>query len=427
MCESGGQVRGFDVSSGELVRVFGGHTGAVIQAMWSPDGKRLFTAGLDQELLQWDMGVGGSLVGSQTLDDPASATTAWAGQDATTVGLFGDPQQGGRLALVDLADGRVLKPSQSTGTQGASTARTGGQGNLLVAQDGDGQVTVWNTRSGAFLGDVKLPPLALNDAETWVSPDGVTAATIRDTGVTLYLIDLRTRKVSTVAMKLPRKLLPLAVYRWMPDGRHVLIAAGSEQTGVSDVLLVDTTTGNVVKRIAVPGNPGEVAPDPTGHWIAAAGQDGLLRFISVSTGKLLAPPQNAVDGQVYNVSVSPDGRYVATTGAPGQVRLWDTTTFREVGPDLPTPVSGGDARVRFAPDGSLVGVFSPNPPASTQDLAEPADAAAGHDLRHGPVVWVYPVGRTAWIKQACTVVGRQLTRDEWNTYLPELAYKPSCG
>jgi WD40 repeat protein len=213
----------------------------------------------------------------------------------------------------------------------------------------------------------------------------------------------------------------------MPDGRHVLVAAGQETTGTSDILVVDTRTGAVTKRLVAPGAPSEVAPDPTGRWIAAGGQDGLLRFFSVSTGRLLAPPQEAVGGQVYNVSVSPDGRYVATTGAPGEVRLWDTTTFRQVGPDLPSPISGGDARVRFAPDGSLVGVFSPDPPPSDQNMAEPVTAGSGHDLRHGAAIWIYPVGRAAWVKQACGTVGRQLTRDEWNTYLPELAYDPACG
>src|SRR6185369_8502883 len=146
--------------------------------------------------------------------------------------------------------------------------------------------------------------------------------------------------------------------------------------------------------------------------------------LDLTDGHLLAPPQTAVDGQVYNVAVSPDGRYVATGGAPGQVRLWDTTTFRQVGPDLPTPLGATTSRVRFAPDGSLVAVFS------SQDgqyaPLTPGDPTAGGDLRHGPIVWVYPVGRSSWTAAACRTVGRPLSRDEWDTYLPELGYDPAC-
>ena len=132
----------------------------------------------------------------------------------------------------------------------------------------------------------------------------------------------------------------------------------------------------------------------------------------------------AVDGLVYNVSVSPDGRYVVTGGAPGQVRIWDTTTFREVGPTLPGPVDAGVARVRFTPDGSLVSVFTPLDGSLVQTGG--LDVASGGDLRHGPVAWVYPVGRAAWSAAACRVVGRPLTRAEWNTFLPQQPYAPAC-
>ena len=159
------------------------------------------------------------------------------------------------------------------------------------------------------------------------------------------------------------------------------------------MLLVDPRTGRVERRIAVPGDPYEMTANPAGTWLAAAGVDGYLRFISLADGHLLAPPQVAVDGIVYNVSVSPDGRYVATGGAPGQIRLWDTSTFREVGPDLPTPIEAGTARVRFAPDGSLVAVFSAFEGVPTTE--EPLDQASGADLRHGAVVWSYPIGRSA--------------------------------
>ena len=302
--------------------------------------------------------------------------------------------------------------------------RSGGRGTLVAAADLDGTVTVWDSAAGRFLGTVDLPKDEL-EPQVWVADDGVTAATMRTADGPLYLIDLRTRAVRTVPLHLglPSGSVPYGVFRWTHQGQ-VVVVAGTEQHPVATALIVDVRTGRVLHRVPVPGDPYEVAPNPAGTWLAEAGQDGQLRFVSIADGRLLGPAQVAVDGLVYNVSVSPDGRYVVTGGAPGQVRIWDTTTFREVGPTLPGPVDAGVARVRFTPDGSLVSVFTPMDGSIVQTGG--LDVASGGDLRHGPVVWVYPVGRAAWSDAACAVVHRPLTRAEWSTFLPQQPYAPAC-
>jgi len=80
--------------------------------------------------------------------------------------------------------------------------------------------------------------------------------------------------------------------------------------------------------------------------------------------------------------------------------------------------------VSVSPDGSLVAVFAPFEGVPTTNA--PPDQASGADLRHGAVVWSYPIGRSAWAANACRIVGRSLSHEEWNTFLPELAYQPSC-
>jgi DNA-binding SARP family transcriptional activator/WD40 repeat protein len=411
------RVQVWDVGSGELVRSFGGHVGAVISGGWSPDGRLLYTAGLDLQVLAWDMAGDDSLVRTVSLDDPADVGTAWATTASVVVGL-----SDGHLLFVHRPDGAVIRPSQTAGTDYLDTVRSGGRSTLVVASDLDGTVTVWDSATGRDLGPVNLPPAQL-DPQVWVSDNGVTAATMRSADGPLYLIDLPTRTVRTLTLHLPAGAVPYGVFRWTHDG-HVLIAAGTAQDPITQALLVDPRTGRVDHRVAVPGEPEEIAVNPTSTWLAAAGQDGNLWFVRIADGHLLAPAQNAVDGIVNNVNVSPDGRYVVTGGAPGQVRLWDTAAFRQVGPDLPAPIDAGTARVRFTPDGSLVAVFTAfqgNPASSGAP-----DMTAGGDLRHGPVLWVYPVGRAAWEADACHVVGRPLTTDEWHTFLPTEAYQPIC-
>jgi hypothetical protein len=38
----------------------------------------------------------------------------------------------------------------------------------------------------------------------------------------------------------------------------------------------------------------------------------------------------------------------------------------------------------------------------------------------------YPMGLSRWLDYACTVAGRDLTRDEWASYLPGREYRPIC-
>jgi hypothetical protein len=38
----------------------------------------------------------------------------------------------------------------------------------------------------------------------------------------------------------------------------------------------------------------------------------------------------------------------------------------------------------------------------------------------------YPLDPDVWLDYACTVAGRDLTRDEWDSYLPERDFEPTC-
>ena len=381
-------------------------------------GNRLYTAGLDRQVIAWDLAGEASLVRTATLDDPADVGSVWVVGDTVVAGT-----SDGRLLFVRRGDGTVTRPEGTAGSDWVATVRSGGSGTLLVAEDVDGTVSVWDAPSGRKLGDISLPPMdGPVDGQTWVAADGVTAATLRAPDGPLYLIDLPTRAVRPLALTLPEGAQPFGVIGWTGDG-HVLVEDGNPDVGILGVLVIDPVTGDA-RPIALAGSPYEIATDPDGAWIAFAGQDGNLRFASLADGHLLAPPQIAVDGQVYNVSVSPDGKYVVTSGAPGQVRLWDTATFREVGPAFPSPVGAATARARFAPDGSLVVMYSPGLP--SLGLDEPVARTSGGDLGHGAVIWTYPIGREAWEAQACSRVGRTLTQDEWNTFLPGVAYDPVC-
>ena len=38
----------------------------------------------------------------------------------------------------------------------------------------------------------------------------------------------------------------------------------------------------------------------------------------------------------------------------------------------------------------------------------------------------YPLDPAVWLATACRIAGRDLTRDEWRTYLPDRPYRRTC-
>jgi WD40 repeat protein len=118
---------------------------------------------------------------------------------------------------------------------------------------------------------------------------------------------------------------------------------------------------------------------------------------------------------------APDGRTVITGGMNPAVVLWDiadrtrpvevsSLTHRRAEPWASQYRSDSLA---FAPDGQLVigGSY-------LSGEGEPA-----------VTVWDYTeltALRADLVKHACDISGRGLTEEEWDRYVPELGYQPSC-
>ena len=108
---------------------------------------------------------------------------------------------------------------------------------------------------------------------------------------------------------------------------------------------------------------------------------------------------------VKSVAFSPDGRWLATGGASipdNPIVLWDVTTHKPVIHPL---VGHTDdvLSVAFNPDGALL--------------------ASGSGDR---TVRVWNIDPEAWQVRACRVANRNLTREEWQQYLGDEPYRPTC-
>ena len=92
---------------------------------------------------------------------------------------------------------------------------------------------------------------------------------------------------------------------------------------------------------------------------------------------------------------------LATSGGDGTVILWDVASRRALG-TLPGPLS--HATARFTPDGRHLFV-----------------------LRDSGAAERWEVDPDAWSRHACRVASRDLTRAEWDEFVPDQDYRPVCG
>ena len=120
---------------------------------------------------------------------------------------------------------------------------------------------------------------------------------------------------------------------------------------------------------------------------------------------MLGPPLTSGTGTVYSVAFSPDGRMLASGNDEGTIGLWDVADPAHPQPVGP-PLTGGTEAVysvAFGPD--------------------------GHTLASGSIdgairLWNPNVNdAVAWI---CATAG-DLTPQQWQTYIPQLAYQPLCA
>ena len=117
----------------------------------------------------------------------------------------------------------------------------------------------------------------------------------------------------------------------------------------------------------------------------------------VETQRQLLPSCASTPSNAAPVS----GKALATSAGDGTVRLWEAPSLRQIGLALPGPERW--SVLGFDPGGNRLAALYDNGTA---------------------LVW--DVNPEHWKKRACEVVGRPLTREEWEELLPRRSYQPAC-
>ena len=394
----------WDAHTLQPLEILTGHGGRITGLAFSADSKTLYTCSLDGSILEWDLGAARRFgrpfryhppslnLGRLASSEPALAVAAdgrsfIADSSASSVGIF---------SLDGLAERRTIHVARG-GTALASAPR----GNELAIGTFDGRVEIVD---GSNVRTVAMAvPKGVDEAVEALRFDhGGDLLAASDEGyrgnTALGAVEIW-RAGSGARVTTRRLTAPTWSLAFSPDDKT--LAVGTDD---GKATLISTTTGRVLRTVRPLGGSVTAVDFARNGTLATGTWAGIVELWNPATAKEIGHPLLAQPSPIASLAFDRSGDTFATTGgSDGTAKLWTTATLRQLGTAFQSdPSQWGTAR--FTPDGRrLVVVYG--------------DGTG----------YVWPTTVAAWADHACTVAGRDFTREEWARYVPHHAYARVCG
>ncbi len=412
--------------------VLTGHRGDVAVAEVDPTGGLLVTAGVDDTAVVWDLRPDGSF----GADYPA-LDGRWVSNRPRVLGATGTVVVPTR-PVTRVAGADPLDPPDDTRSVAATFLEPG---------------------SGAVVHEVPLgetAPQVLFGSSVAVRPDGGAVAVTWGLGASV--LDAQGRRLAPDVV-LPSEghlwdgvPLPATVFwsaGWTRDGSRLLLGTGGNpDTGEgARLLVVDPTTGEVEDRLDIGVSAQAISPSPDGTLLAvssASSEEVVLldaETLEVATTVVLLDSDRPFD-----VAWSPDGRLLAVVGDAGLLHVVDVGTGRA---REPVAISSSSLlQAEWLSDGRTVATAATDGTVALFDVERglprtgPLRAAATGNGTYTHLLPSpddeliafsgevpgrrYPLDPDAWLRAACDLAGRDLTRAEWQRFLPAREWQPTC-
>lgn len=390
---TGQQIRGL---TGKL----GGHSGRIVAAAFTIDGRRALTASNDRTVAQWDVETGEELV-DRVLRHPAAVTAMALAPDG---GFALTGCLDGTVRYWDIQSGKLLHSFVDVGGSGAvsdnlrslmeerawSVADLSRQSHVREEEidkllSGKATVEAATISQLAKVFDVASTKLHESvPVSVSLSPAGMAAATYAADG------KVRVWDVASGRDLLNQEypfLIWSAAFDPQAQGSRLAVVGGNQTH------LLDAATGQVAMTFGPHGAVASANFSPDGNRLVTGSWDSSARIWDTISGRVLAKLEGAHAGAINSCVFSPDadGRFVLTSSDDGTAKLWEIVTQRH------TPSPGADevevrvgrvvrtyvghtARVGFAtfsPDGRWVLTASDDKTAALYEISAPATSGEG--------------------------------------------------
>jgi WD40 repeat protein len=367
--------------------------GGVVSTLdWAPGGEQLYGAAANGKVVVWETSgrpTLGRLVRGVGTDggllSPDGKVIAAVGTEPEPA--LGTPQT---ITLVDARTGRTM--GAPVGVATALAFGRGRDGPVLALARADGALAVIDvaTRRDVFAPRAQPVPIA----GLAFSPDGATISVGRGDG-SVVLVDASTGETRGAPLTGHDTFVPWSGFK--PDGTVMITSSVGGGSLAWDLTRSPPVPSRLSDEQSLQVLSAVFSPD--GELVATGSTDGRVAIRDGDTLERMGPP-TVGPGVIAPIGFTSDGSVLATSGDDRTVRLYDVATRQQIG--VPFPKSSVYGTASLSADGRVL------------------VTSGGIGL----VIW--DTDARSWARRACSVAGRNLTRAEWERFLPDTRYRRTC-
>ena len=391
----------------KLIKVEAGHTNRVLSTAFHPSGNFIASGGNDSRVVFWDIRqeTVPSIWQSRILSDAPITDLAYSPKTE----LLAIGNQSGKIKLWDLAtpDSPSVRRSISIRGPAVSVAFNPDETELFFIGD-----FIASYNPTAYVRDITRldysqdrPIFETNTTEIFAPGNGyLLAGEISDGTLNVFQWRVAKEGITRAARAVVQNSCPFKDAVFARNGTLAAVAACTLQLWD----FPGDQAPSLITELDVE-NPMDIALNSDGTLLVSANASrnsfSIWRLLKTGQTDLIKTQNDAHLNVVTSVAISPDEKMLATGSTDKSVILWDIT-------EVENPVQ----RVIFQGHSSAI---------LSGGLFFSADGKTLISASQGEVI-VWDIDPQSWVERACNIAGRNFNRQEWDEYIGNEVYHSTC-